>query len=148
MSYLHFTVLNTEDKELRNHSIFIDIATSFAKFSKAKRLKVGALIVSNRGRMVGSGFNGTPQGVDNCCETSKNSTHDYVIHAELNAILNATTSDLRDSSIYLTHSPCIKCAAAILQVGIKTVIYKDEYRIKEGVDFLLKHNVNIVYLDV
>lgn len=134
--------------KFKDDQIFLNISKNISLFSKASRLKVGAVLVSPRGRIVGTGFNGTPSGVNNACENDNNKTHEYVIHAELNAILNATTSDLRNSTVYLTHSPCIKCAASLLQVGIKRVVYKDEYRITDGIDFLLQHGVEITHLEV
>lgn len=137
-----------EDKQNLHEIVFLDIAKNVARLSKANRLKVGAVIVSNRGRIVGTGFNGTPSGLPNACENSLNITHDYVIHAELNAILNSTSSDLRDASIFLTHSPCVKCAAALLQVGIKTVVYLNEYRKHEGIDLLLESNINIIHYNI
>ena len=149
--YSKFLVENihSEKSELKleNDVTFLKIAANISEFSKANRLKVGAVIVSKRGRIVGTGFNGTPSGIDNCCEDGNNITLDHVIHAELNAILNATTSDLRDSTIYLTHSPCIKCASALLQVGISKVVYKTEYRKKEGLDLLLNNDVNILHIE-
>jgi dCMP deaminase len=139
---------NSKEKDLFKDEInFLRIAKNVADFSHAKRLKVGAVIVSSRGRIVGTGFNGTPSGVENVCEDSNNKTHEYVIHAELNAILNSTSSDLRGCRMFLTHSPCVKCAAALIQVGIKSVVYKDEYRITDGIKLLLANSIDVVHLD-
>lgn len=73
-------------KELAIHRSFLKIANVFSERSYAKRNKVGCVIVNSEGRIVSTGFNGTPSGVDNCCERDDDTTHDYVIHAELNAI--------------------------------------------------------------
>ncbi len=116
--------------------IYLDIAENIARFSHAERNKVGALIVSSEGKIVGTGYNGTPSGCSNSCETSDNSTFDYVIHAELNAIFNATTHNLENSTIFVTHSPCIKCASAIVQKKIKTVFFLERYRLTDGIEFL------------
>jgi dCMP deaminase len=146
----NFLKLQEHQKELKTENMekFLGISAIIGSFSKAKRLQVGAVIVSPRGRIIGTGFNGTPSGLSNACENAANITHDQVIHAELNAILNSTVADLHDSTIYLTHSPCIKCAAALIQVGIKNVIYKNEYRIRDGIDLLLQTDVNVTHFDI
>jgi dCMP deaminase len=142
MSFIKLTSHNHALKT-DNSKKFLEIAKIIASFSRAKRLQVGAVIVSTRGRILGTGFNGTPNSVDNVCETVNNKTYDYVIHAELNSILNASSSDLRGSTMYLTDSPCIKCASAILQVGISKIIFLNKYRITDGIDFLIKHGVEV-----
>ena len=74
-------------------------------------------------------------------------------HAELNAVLNydGKISDLKDADIYVTVSPCSKCACMLAQVGIKRVIYKEEYRRKEEVEatkyILEKCNVQYIKFD-
>lgn len=133
---------------MNTNLIFLKIAENVSEFSKAKRLKVGAIIVSESGKIIGTGYNGTPSGTENDCEDSENKTNGHVIHAELNAILNSTISNLSNSTIYLTHSPCIRCAAAIAQVGIKKVIYSEEYRILDGIQFLNKNDIQTLHLNI
>lgn len=130
-------------KELHSHELHIEIASTISKFSHANRRQVGALLVSNEGKIIGTGYNGTPHGVDNSCEDTDNVTFDYVIHAELNCILNSTTNDLSGSTIYITDSPCIKCAASILQKKIYRVIYNKKYRCSDGVEFLIENGVEV-----
>lgn len=124
---------------------FMEIAWSFAERSYAKRNKVGCVIVDTNGRIISTGYNGTPRGVNNICEDG-NFTYDYVIHAELNAIFNATTHDLSDCTAYVTVSPCVRCAAALLQKGITTVFYDQPYRDLSGIEFLQNHNVRVLQL--
>lgn len=122
---------------------FMQIAEVFSERSHAKRNKVGSVIVSKEGRILSTGYNGTPSGVDNICEDSNDKTYDYVIHSELNAIFNATTNDLKDCEMYVTVSPCIRCAAAIVQKKISKVYYRIAYRDLSGIEFLKRHGVEV-----
>jgi dCMP deaminase len=83
------------------------------------------------------GYNGTPAGMDNCCERD-DVTLPHVIHGEVNAILKAakTGTSVNGGTLYLTLSPCLDCSKLILQSGIKRVVYLTAYRNLEGVDFL------------
>jgi len=136
------------DKQLKRHKTFLEIAQVFSKRSHSKRSQVGCVIVNEDGRIVSTGYNGTPSGVNNICENSENETHEYVIHAEMNAIFNATTSNLNNSTIYLTLSPCIRCAAALLQKHVKEVIYIEQYRNTEGIEFLKEHGVAVNQIEL
>lgn len=101
--------------------------------SKDPNTQVGACIVNQDKRIVGVGYNGLPRG----CEDDqfpwtnqgsfKDTKYPYVVHAELNAILNSTQS-LHGSKIYVSLFPCNECAKAIIQSGIKEIIYvEDKY---------------------
>lgn len=99
--------------------------------SKDPSTQVGAVIVNPKKRIVGIGYNGLPAGCDdkefpwgregNFTE----SKYAYVVHAELNAILNSTVK-LDDCSIYVSLFPCNECAKAIIQSGIKEIVYEDD----------------------
>lgn len=123
-------------------STLIKIAHIVATESKCNRAKVGAVIVKNK-RVVATGYNGTPSGTCNNCEDSEGKTKPQVIHAEINAILNATTEDLTGSTLYVTMSPCETCAAFIKQKGINRVVYSTDYRDQRGLEYLRKENVKI-----
>jgi dCMP deaminase len=108
---------------------FILIALFTSLRSKDPRSKVGAVLVNREKHIVGTGYNGFVREAD---ETKFNWQSDgewlqtkypYVVHAEQNAILNATTSNLDDCSIYTTLFPCNECARIIAQKKIKDVIY-------------------------
>jgi dCMP deaminase len=108
---------------------FILIALFTSLRSKDPRSKVGAVLVNHEKHIVGTGYNGFVREAD---ETFFNWRSDgewlqtkypYVVHAEQNAILNATTSELADCSIYTTLFPCNECARIIAQKRIKDVIY-------------------------
>lgn len=117
-------------------TIFLNIAKEISTMSKCNRSKVGAILVKD-GNIISMSYNGTPPGMDNCCEKD-NVTLPYVVHAEMGAILKAakTGNSVDGSTLYLTLSPCLDCSKLILQSGIKRVVYLNEYRNTEGIHFL------------
>lgn len=119
---------------------FMYIACLSSARSKDPNTQVGACIVSSTNRVLSIGYNGAPNNFNDDIfpwdrEGVKIETkYPYVCHAELNAILNfpGNKKDLEDSKIYVDLFPCPECAKAIVQVGIKHVIYlNDKY---EGTD--------------
>lgn len=118
--------------------VYLNIAKEVSSLSHCKRSKVGAVLVKD-GNIIAFGYNGTPAGMNNCCERY-DVTVPEVIHAEMNAILKAARSGyaVGGAELYLTLSPCVDCAKLILQSGIKRVIYLQEYRKTDGVEFLKK----------
>lgn len=116
--------------------VFINIAKETSTLSHCVRSKVGAVLVKD-GNIISFGYNGTPAGMPNACEED-NVTFPHVIHAESNAIIKAakTGSAVDGSTLYLTLSPCLDCSKLILQSGIKRVVYLNEYRSTEGINFL------------
>jgi dCMP deaminase len=131
----------------RLDTIFLNIAKEISTLSKCNRSKVGAILVKE-GNIISMSYNGTPSGMDNCCEEN-NVTLKHVIHAEMGAILKAakTGNSVDDSTLYLTLSPCLDCSKLILQSGIKRVVYLNEYRNPEGIDFL-KQFIQVEQYDV
>ena len=126
---------------------YMDVARTFSNCSTAKRLKVGAILVKN-GNIISFSYNGTPSGFDNDCEDIINGelvTKSIVLHAEENLLMKIAKSNesSEDSVMFVTHSPCIKCARLIYQAGIKEVYYRNEYRIKDGLIFLEKCGIRI-----
>lgn len=114
---------------------FMGIALLSAQRSKDPHTQVGACIVSGDNKIMSVGYNGFPWG---CSDDEfpwdggegSNSKYPYVCHAELNAILNhaSGTGSLRGARIYTTLFPCNECAKALIQSGIKKVIYyEDKY---------------------
>ena len=113
---------------------FMGMAALSAKRSKDPGTQVGACIVNSRNKVVGVGYNGLPIGLnDDSFPWGKqgdflDTKYPYVCHAELNAILNNVGMDLNGCRIYSTLFPCNECAKAIIQSGIKEVIYlSDKY---------------------
>ena len=118
---------------------FMGIAIFTSLRSKDPNSKVGAVIVNPDNHIVGTGYNGFVAGADESLFSWEregewlHTKYPYVVHAEANAILNATTSDLRGCRIYTTLFPCNECAKKIAQKKIAEVIYlSDKYR---GEDF-------------
>ena len=113
---------------------FMGIAILASKRSKDPNTQVGACIVSPDNIIISTGYNGMPKG----CSDDEfpwdrtgeeiDTKYPFVVHAELNAILNANGRDLRGSRLYVALFPCNECAKAIIQSGIKEVIYlSDKY---------------------
>jgi len=112
---------------------FMGIAMLAAKRSKDPSTQVGACIVSEDNIIISTGYNGMPKG---CSDDEfpweregEDNKYAYVVHAELNAILNANGRDLRGSRVYVALFPCNECAKAIIQSGVKEVVYlSDKYK--------------------
>lgn len=112
-------------------SYFMGIAQLVKKRSKDPACKVGACIVRDK-KILSTGYNGFPRGIDDdkypWTKDSNDPTKNkffYVVHAELNAILNSDTP-VTDAELYVTKFPCNECAKAIIQSGIKKIIYNDD----------------------
>ncbi len=106
---------------------FMGVALLAAKRSKDPNTQVGACIVSNDNIIISTGYNGLPYGCSDdvfpWVREGADTKYAYVVHAELNAILNATGKNLRGTRIYVDLFPCNECAKAIIQSGIKEVVY-------------------------
>ena len=124
------------NKQQKLDKTFINIAKEVGTLSHCTRSKVGAVLVKD-GNVISFGYNGTPAGMDNCCEEN-DVTKDEVIHAEMNSILKAAKSgnSVEGSTLYLTLSPCKECSKLILQSGVKKVVYLNTYRNLDGIQFL------------
>jgi dCMP deaminase len=139
---------------------YMQMAEVWAKRSKANRLQVGALIVKG-GRIISDGYNGMPSGAegdDDVCEeyampADYNGldgiggppdpivrTKHEVLHAEANAILKLAAATngggSEGATLYTTYSPCPECAKLIVQAKIARVVYRNHYRLPEGVERL------------
>ena len=111
---------------------FMGVAMLAARRSKDPNTQVGACIVSMDNIIISTGYNGMPKGCsDDEFPWEREGTetkYPYVVHAELNAILNANGRDLRGSRLYVALFPCNECAKAIIQSGVKEVVYlSDKY---------------------
>ena len=110
---------------------FMSLAHLSAMRSKDPNTQVGACIVNDKNRVVGIGYNGMPYGCsdDEYPWEREGEYHEtqyaYVVHAELNAILNSTGS-LDNCSIFVSLFPCNECAKAIIQSGISEVVYESD----------------------
>jgi dCMP deaminase len=117
---------------------FMGVADMSGRRSKDPNTQVGACIVSDDNKILSMGYNGFPKGCSDdefpwsreCGADSEDDPYStkylYVTHSELNAILNYRGGSLDGSKLYVTLFPCNECAKAIIQAGIKTVIYKED----------------------
>lgn len=124
---------------------YLAVAEAHAKLSYAKRLQVGAAILTENGGLY-CGFNGTLPGFNNCCEKEDGSTDESITsHAEQNCLYKMLKEGVsaKGATMYLTHSPCPMCCKMIISSGIKRVVYKNEYRLTQGVQILKKANLII-----
>jgi len=127
---------------------YLEMAAVWAKNSYCKRRQVGALLVKDK-MIISDGYNGTPSGFENVCEDENGVTKPYVLHAEANAISKVAKSgnSSAGATLYVTASPCIECSKLIIQAGIKRVVYKDEYRLTDGVDLLRRAGIEVEKVD-
>lgn len=136
---------------------FMDIAELTAINSYAIRSKVGTVLVKD-GRIICTGWNGTPYRFPNACEEERIDiatgektlvTLPYVIHAEMNVICFCAKNGINTdgTSLYITLSPCEKCALLLIQAGIKNVYYRTAYRDDTGLKILQKSSINVKQLN-
>ena len=115
---------------------FLNIANELSSASKCVSKQVGAVIVKD-GRILSTGYNGTPAGFTNCCDYWKGeytSQHHewsktYEIHAEMNAIIWAAREgiSIKNATIYVTLEPCSECSKNLIASGIKRIVYSKSY---------------------
>lgn len=137
-----------KEKYMSWDTYFMSVALLSSFRSKDKHTQNGACIVDFNNKIVGIGYNGLPRGIDDNDEdfwkdddnSILESRHTYVVHAEKNSIYNSIARDLNNCSIYVTQFPCNVCAQAIIQVGIKKVIYLNK---KTGKDEHLERNMAV-----
>ena len=129
------------------HNYYMNIALLTSSLSYCCRLKVGAIAVKD-GRIISTGYNGTPSGWDNFCEDDGGSTLPEVLHAESNMIAKLARSNESGKAcdIYMSHSPCIHCAKMLYQMEVNAVYFHDFYRSKDGIEFLQKCNIPVTQI--
>jgi dCMP deaminase len=116
------------------HSMFMGVALLAAARSKDARKRNGACIASADYKILGVGYNGLPRGCDDddpaywadIDSDPLQSRHSYIVHAEVNAILNCVVLPLTGGTIYATQFPCPRCVQSIIQVGIRRVVYLEQ----------------------
>ena len=111
---------------------FLKLAQEVATWSKDPNTKVGAVIVDERNRIVGLGYNGFPRGVADspALYSDRESKLSLVVHAEANAILNSNRV-VSGCHLYTSLPPCNECAKLIIQAGISRVSYEASERVSE-----------------
>lgn len=119
-----------------NDQTFINIAKEIASASKCVSKQVGAVIVKD-GRILSTGYNGTPAGYTNCSDhwngeytkDHHNWSKTYEIHAEMNAIIWAARKgiSIEGATIYVTLEPCSECSKNLIAAGITRIVYDKPY---------------------
>lgn len=137
---------------------YMNAARGFALLSHAKRKKVGYVAITPQDIMIYS-WNGRPAGDDNNCEIENTKTvnvhgvimnelelvtHPECLHAERNIIAKAAREgiSLKGANLVGTLSPCLECALQLHQAGVESVIYEEEYRLTDGIDYLRRKGIH------
>ncbi|WYN05100.1 dCMP deaminase [Pseudomonas phage UNO-G1W1] len=118
-------------------------AAVYASESQCPRTQVGCALVLASG-VVSPGFNGMASGGPNQWEFSPDGNPE-VVHAELNSLGKCLEQGLstKGATMYVTLSPCLECSKLLVRAGVKRVVYRDEYRLTTGIDYLRKYNVEV-----
>lgn len=106
---------------------FLNLAKEISTWSKDPSTKIGAVLVNDEKRILATGYNGFPKGIHDSEQRyhDRETKYKYVVHAEMNAIYNATYNgiSLNDSTLYVWGLPvCSECAKGVIQVGIKRIV--------------------------
>lgn len=136
-----------KDKQRILDERYLKMARIWSENSYCKRRQVGALIVKEK-MIISDGYNGTPSGFENICESPGGVTFPYVLHAEANAITKVARSNNSSdgATLYVTASPCMECAKLIIQSGIRRVVFSELYRITDGLDLMKAAGIEVIYL--
>ena len=139
--------MEQEEKQRQLDLRYLRMAAIWSENSYCERRKVGALIVKDK-MIISDGFNGTPSGFPNVCESEDRVTLPYVLHAEANAITKVARSNnsSEGGTLYVSTSPCMECSKLIIQAGIIRVVYRDLYRITDGLELLRRAGVETVHI--
>lgn len=104
------------------HTRYLAMCNHVGTWSKDPGTKVGAVIVNSDNKIVSTGYNGFPAGMDDRRMVDRDFKLRHVVHAEMNAIFNARC-DIRGSTLYISHPPCPQCAKLVNAAGIKRVLW-------------------------
>ena len=127
---------------------FMGVAKLTSQLSHARRTKVGAVMTKDN-RIISIGYNGVPKNFPNNCEDELPDgslvTKNIVVHAEMNVLCFCARTEIETegATVYLTLSPCSTCALAMIQSGIKRVVYLEKYRDLSGIKILEQAGVEI-----
>ena len=130
------------------NSIWMTMAETIALRSHHSEFKVGALIVtSDNTQVLSLGYNGNAAGMSNVPQSEAPGCSG-LLHAEINALLKLDYNNPKDKVMYLTLSPCEYCAKAIVNSGIKKVVYKKDYRNLDGISILKSAGIEVERIDL
>lgn len=126
---------------MKYDQMFMDYAIRTSQESKCPRKQVGCIVVAESG-MIAPGLNGMASGGPNEWEYSEHGNEE-VVHAEMQALGKMLEQGVsaKNSSVYLTLSPCIHCAKLLVRAKVSRVVYLESYRKTDGLDYLIKYNI-------
>jgi dCMP deaminase len=111
--------------------VMIGVALCLSHRATCAKLAVGCVLTDRHGRIIGSGYNGVPRGMQHCIDTPcagadapKGADLCQAVHAEQNALLNCRDPE-QIRTCYTTHAPCLRCTKMLLNTGCKTIIFHD-----------------------
>ena len=128
------------------NQIWMDFAHSIARRSYDPRFQVGSVVVTDdNSQVLAIGYNGDHRGGPNEVDSDEPGKSGF-IHAEINALIKMDYNNPKPKKMYLTLSPCIQCARAIINGGIKNVFFDVSYRDLSGIELLKQNGVEVVCL--
>lgn len=128
---------------------FMQITEIVASRSTCDRAFVGCVLVNKDHRIVSTGYNGSVAGNPHCDDVGHTIRDGHciaTIHAEMNALLYCAKEGIptKDTICYVTHFPCLNCTKALIQAGIREVVYKNAYRVDDyAVSLFEKNNITL-----
>jgi dCMP deaminase len=130
---------------------FIEIAQIVAKRSTCDRAHVGCVLVLEN-RILTTGYNGSPSGESHCDDAGHLLDGGHcirTIHAEINALLQAAANGVSTqfATAYVTHFPCYSCAKALVNAGIKRLVYAEDYFNNQMAYILVRRHMEVVWLE-
>lgn len=126
----------------------MQVARVIAARATCSRLQVGAVLTRD-GRVVATGYNGAPAGMPHCSHDGNEQRCTRAIHAERNVIGFAARHGVRtdQTTLYLTHAPCLDCASVLIAAGVVRVVYGETYRSDAGIVSLSEVGVTVETLE-
>lgn len=138
---------------------FMEMAKLVGTWCTCHRHQVGAVIVKDK-RIIATGYNGAPSGVENCLErgyclrnklnipSGVNAETCYSVHAEQNAVIQAAKLGISvdGTTIYVTHQPCAMCTRIIINSGIKRIVYGIDYPDEFSLKLLKEAKIELRFL--
>jgi dCMP deaminase len=128
--------------------LYLGTALRVSKLSKAERLKVGCVFLTTNGVVI-PGYNGTYPGDSNVCEIQDEKgemkTKPSVLHAEENCIIKAAREgiSLKGAEVYVTHNPCLHCCSLLISIGVKSIVYIQDYRDVDSVKLMKEAGIKV-----
>jgi len=137
-----------EQPRLSRDEYFMAIARAAARRATCRRKAVGAVVVDRLGRILSTGYNGSPEAYPHCetlCPDPEHTPCRWSVHAEINALLFAENREPQ-KTLYVTTGPCRSCALAIANAGVSRVVMGEPYRDPGGIEVLDQGGIRHEYL--